>query len=83
LDNGTGAGSSEQGREMTDSTSDELTYNVYQDAAHSILWGTSDGNDTVLGNTSSTTATIYGIIPGGQSSPAGSYTDTLTATISY
>jgi spore coat protein U-like protein len=67
-----------------------LTYNLYLDAAHSQIWGDGSGvslkdtlnlNQGVLGST--TTATVYGLVPSQDPAPAASYTDTIIVTVSY
>jgi spore coat protein U-like protein len=64
-----------------------MQYNVYRDAARTMVWGTSPG--TMLGGTipvgsSNQSQTVYGRIPAGQTSlKAGSFSDSLVMTISY
>ena len=62
-----------------------LQYNLYLDALHLVVWG--DGADLttsrfiaagLLGQ-----VTFYGSVPARQSVPAGSYSDTLVATIYF
>ncbi|HWX00553.1 spore coat U domain-containing protein [Collimonas sp.] len=67
-----------------------LTYNVYTDTARSIVWGDGTGatqteSDSYLILLTPTTRhyTPYGRIPAAQNKPAGTYTDTLTVTITY
>ncbi len=67
--------------------SSSLDYQLYQDAGYSTVWG--DGTDgasvesvTADGNSDSTT--VYVAIPSGQTNAAaGSYSDTVTATINW
>lgn len=71
--------------------SDRLNYNLYLDAASTLIWGDTPGsNDLTLpklkvpnNGTSSTTVTIYGSIPAGQDVSAGSYSDQNVMTIFY
>lgn len=62
-----------------------LQYNLYTTSGHANVWG--DGTSstrTVGGNgTSSSTQTIYGRIPAGQDVSAGSYSDSITLTITF
>ncbi|WP_230411459.1 spore coat U domain-containing protein [Collimonas humicola] len=67
-----------------------LNYNIYTDTARSIVWG--DGSGTTQTESDSyvilltpTTRhyTPYGRIPGAQNKPAGTYSDTVTVTITY
>jgi len=85
LDGGSNSSGNPSGREMSGS-SGFLSYNIYQDDSDTVLWG--DGTDgstvsaTADGNQD--TATTYVTVPSGQSSAAaGSYTDTVTATINW
>lgn len=72
-------------RRMSSGT-DYISFGLYQDAPRSVLW--SDvGTPGVVSYTSTgvapTTINIYGRIPAGQDVSVGSYTDTVTATISF
>lgn len=63
-----------------------LSYELYSNAGRSTNWGNTPGTDTVA-QTASTilpiSFTVYGRIPQQQSVGAGSYTDTVTVTVSY
>lgn len=87
LNVGTGTGASYSlGRVMT-SGSDTLKYNLYTSSALTTVWGDATGGTAVVsgtGNGTSQISTIYATIPASQvNSKAGSYTDTVTATINY
>ncbi|WP_395826979.1 spore coat U domain-containing protein [Collimonas sp.] len=77
-------------RLLKSGATNSLSYNIYTDNARSIVWGDgSAGTSTVtdsyllsLGN-NARNYKAYGLIPGGQNQPAGTYTDTLTITITY
>jgi spore coat protein U-like protein len=80
-----GASSSYSPRTMTSAGGGQLQYNLYLDPIHLIVWG--DGADLstsrfiaigLLGQ-----VTFFGSIPAHQSAPAGSYADTLVATIYF
>jgi spore coat protein U-like protein len=65
-----------------------LNYNLFSDVARSAVWGFTPGVDTVsqtlsIRNRGSRTATftIYGRIPALQDVAVGSYTDTVTVTV--
>lgn len=65
-----------------------MNYNLYTSAAHTTVWG--DGTSstaTVAGNgagvLTSSPNTVYGDIPIAQDLPAGTYTSTITVTVSY
>jgi spore coat protein U-like protein len=61
-----------------------LDYTLYQDPTRLLLWGTGGGNDLSFPATGATdTVTVYGSIAGGQLAPAGAYTDTVVATITF
>lgn len=62
-----------------------LAYGLYKDANHTANWGETVGTDTEQGNGtgSAQTITVYGLLPASQQATAGSYTDTITATVTY
>ena len=67
-----------------------LSYQIYRDAARSQIWGDGTGGTTVVSakctitlTTCSSSNTVYGSIPASQSPTPGSYTDTITATVTY
>lgn len=70
---------------------ERLNYNLYRDAALTLVWGDTPGIDDLTlpklkvpnNGTISTTVTIYGGIPPGQDVYAGSYSDNNVLTIFY
>jgi spore coat protein U-like protein len=65
-----------------------FSYNLYQDAAHTQIWGNGTGGSTQYSGTLTTgqttlTATVYAEIPALQNPAPGSYTDTITVTVNY
>jgi spore coat protein U-like protein len=71
---------------MTSGTN-TLGYKLFQNAALTTNWGNTVGTDT-YSNTSSTssltqTITIYGQIPASEAAAVGSYTDTVTMTVTF
>lgn len=67
-----------------------LSYNLYTTSALTTVWGdgtagTSTKSDSyILSLLSNTiTYTVYGSIPGSQNVPTGTYTDTITVTVTY
>lgn len=68
------------------STPDSLPYQIYSDA-YTTVWGSTTGGSTVsvtgAGPSSSITKTLYISIPKGANVKADSYTDTVTATVTY
>jgi spore coat protein U-like protein len=68
------------------SAPDRLNYNLFTNASRSVVWGDgTSGTATVVlrrvRRNRPQTATIYGRIPPGQNVSVGSYSDTLTVTI--
>jgi spore coat protein U-like protein len=63
-----------------------LKYNLYTTSADTTLLGDGTSSSSTLTGTGTGAAqatTIYGAIPAGQYVTPGSYSDTITATISY
>ena len=86
LNAGTGTGGSAANpRYMTLSGGSALLkYNLYSNSGMTTNWGNSSGSwVTGSSNGANQPLTVYGQIPAGQSVTAGSYTDTITATITY
>jgi spore coat protein U-like protein len=70
-------------RQMASGT-DNLAYALYQDSGHTTAWGNSAGTgEEYTGTGSSTNVTVYGLVAKGQNVPAGSYSDTVVATITF
>jgi spore coat protein U-like protein len=83
---GLGANASGSTRRMTDGSGNYLTYEAYQDSSHSTVWGTSGAGLLTPAAAPSKAArdfTVYGRVAGNQDVPAGSYTDTVTATVNF
>jgi len=84
---GLGAGSNAQGntRRLSDGTN-FLTYDMYSDAGRSTAWASS-GSGLVTATAAASKAardfTVYGRIAGNQDVPAGSYADTIVATVNF
>jgi len=60
-----------------------LNYDLYFDAARTIVWGTGADAQTLPKNNQGTTATIYGRIFAGQDVDAGVYLDFITVTFNF
>ena len=63
-----------------------LSYNLFLDAARTTLWGDGTGGSSHYGPVSRpglALLTIYGRIPALQDLPAGSYIDTIVATVNF
>lgn len=85
LDDGTTLGGDFTARLMTDSTN-TLEYNLYTTSGRTTVWGDSTGATATVGNTGDGTQqslTVYGRIPASQNVPVGSYSDSVTATVSF
>lgn len=81
---GPGAGTYDQ-REMT-GTAGVLQYNLYDSSARDRVWG--DGNGTTVtvnasADSGGRTHTVYGLVPYQPAAVPGSYSDTITVTVSY
>ncbi len=67
---------------------ESLNYNLYLDAARTRIWGDGTGGTQVFSdpnpqNNQDVTVTIFGRILAGQDVSAGTYADTVTATITF
>jgi spore coat protein U-like protein len=84
LDAGTATGATVTTRKMTSGTH-TLNYSLYSNSARTTNWGNTVGSDTVsgTGTGANQSLTVYGQVPAGQTLFPGSYTDTITATITY
>ena len=84
LNAGTGTGATVAARKMT-SGANLLTYSLYQDATHLVVWGNTIGTDTIalVGTGLAVPTTVFGQIPALQNASVGSYTDTITATVTF
>lgn len=70
------------------SGADILNYNLYLDAAYTQVWGDGTGSsvadsDFVTPGKPSLSATVYGMIPALQAPGAGTFSDTITVTVSF
>ena len=85
LNAGTGTGATVALRKMS-SGADTLNYQLYTDSQRTAIWGDGTAGTTVsnqTGSGSAQTITVYGRIPTGQTPPVGSYTDTITVTVTF
>jgi spore coat protein U-like protein len=92
IDLNAGGGASYATRRLS-SGADTLSYNLYTDNSRLSVWGNGSGGTqsangsvtlSVLGSSPAQVYTVYGRIPGGQTSAVpGSYTDTITVTVTY
>ena len=72
------------GRRMSFSGS-FLNYQLYSDNADTVVWGTTSGGSAVsgTGNGLAQHLTVFGLLPALQNVPAGAYTDTVIATVTF
>lgn len=73
-------------RHLVNATADVLVYNLFTDASYQFVWGDgAAGTDSVSDSTDSlgNSHSVYGLIPGGQNVPAGSYSDSIVVTVIY
>lgn len=85
LNAGTGSGASFANRILTAGSS-TMIYNLYTDTARTTIWGDGTSATQLINNTGSgtnQTFTVYGRLPGTQTPTNGTYTDTITVTVSY
>jgi spore coat protein U-like protein len=83
LDAGTGNGASVAVRKLT-SGSNTVNYSLYSDSGRSVVWGNTVGTMVAgTGNGASQSYQVYGRVPPQTTPAAGSYTDTITVTVTY
>src|SRR5512138_1082750 len=79
---GLGVGSNASGstRRMTDGSGNFLTYELYQDASHTTVWGNAGGgllSPAAAPSKATRNFTVYGQVASNQDVTAGSYSDTV------
>lgn len=84
LDGGQNSGNNINARKMVLGAR-SITYQLYQNAARSTVWGNTVGTNTVAGTGSgnSQSLTVYGQVPAQTTPPAGTYNDVITVTVTY
>ncbi|MEH2374563.1 Csu type fimbrial protein [Nostoc sp.] len=72
-------------RQMIGGTgTDNLSYSLFSDAGLTTVWGNTVATGVpITGTGTSVDTAIYGSIPGGQNVPAGTYNDTVVATVTF
>lgn len=75
-------------RRMTKGSGPLLDYNLYMDAARTTIWGDGSAGTSRYSNNAppaltDVNLTVYGRIPAGRDVTAGSYSDTVVATITF
>jgi spore coat protein U-like protein len=66
-------------------TNEEISYAIYSNAGRTTNWGNTVGTDTVAGtgNGAAQTIQVYGRVPAQTTPTPGTYTDTITVTVTY
>lgn len=85
---GLGLGSNATGstRRMKDAGTNYLTYELYQDTGRSTVWGNSGAallSPVAAPSKAARNFTVYGRVTSNQDVPAGSYSDTVVATVNF
>lgn len=74
-------------RRMRSAAGNYVRYELYRDAGRTQRWGNTLGTDTTngtgMGEATAVTQSVYGRVPAQTSRPSGSYTDTVTVTLTY
>jgi spore coat protein U-like protein len=86
LDAGTTTGGTTSIRLLLNSSTNEtIQYKLYTDAGHSTNWGNTVNTDTVSATGSGATQnyTVFGRVPPQNTPTPGTYSDTVTVTITY
>ena len=81
-----GGNASGSSRRLSDGAGNYLTYELYQEAARSTVWGTTGGAVLTAAAAPSKAArnfTVYGRVAGNQDVPSGNYADTVVATVNF
>jgi spore coat protein U-like protein len=64
-----------------------LPYKLFRDAGRTLNWGITIGTDTLAATSSiltlANTINVYGQIPASEAAASGSYTDSVTVTVTY
>lgn len=86
LDAGVGSGATMQVRQLTGPVGATLMYSIYTDVNHTTVWGDGTGGTVMqsgTGNGATQPITMYGRIPAEQNPTVGTYSDTVTVTLTY
>ncbi len=71
-------------RRMQNAGTDYLSYELYKEVGHTNRWGSAGGElVSGTGTGAAQDLTVYGDLPGSQGLIAGSYSDTITVTVTY
>lgn len=78
-----GGGSGNVMNRQLASGADRLNYQLFKDAARQQVWGTGADAHSIQILQSDASLEVFGRIPGGQSVPAGTYSDSVTITMTF
>jgi spore coat protein U-like protein len=83
LNAGMGTGGTTTTREMSGPNSTTLGYQMFQNSSHTLNWGNTVGTNTVAGTGTGNAQTydIYAVLPANEYDEPGSFTDTITVSI--
>jgi spore coat protein U-like protein len=85
---GLGANANVNQRRMKDGGTNYINYELYQNVGRTTVWGNASGSwftptPAAAPDKNPRTFTVYGRIPGNQDVPAGTYNDTVVATVNF
>jgi spore coat protein U-like protein len=85
LSSGLAPGATVTARKMAGPGSGLLSYSLFSDSSRAVKWGQTVGSDTVAGagNDALQALTVYGQAAAGQFVGPGTYSDTITVTVTY
>ena len=85
LNAGTATGATVTTRSMTGPGGTLLGYKLFSNSGRTVNWGNTVGTNTVPGTGTGgvQTLTVYGQLPANQNGPPGSYSDTITVTLTF
>ena len=86
LNAGQGSGALPSSRKLTGPVGVTLNYGIFTDSARSSVWGDGTGGTGMrigTGNGNTQPVMMYGRIPAAQAGLVGSYSDTVTVTLTY
>jgi len=85
LSAGTSSGATVTTRKMTSPALGKLNYTLFRDSPRTQNWGNTVGIDTLVsqGNGTAVQYSVFGRLPAGQFVTSATYTDTITATVTY
>jgi spore coat protein U-like protein len=85
LNQGAGTGATIGARLMTSAAAATVTYSLYQDASHLVVWGNTIGTNTVasVGTGTAQAFTVFGLVPSQTTPAANVYNDTVTVTLTF